>query len=68
VHDAFPDIGGHSLLAMRVAARLRAELGLDVTSNDLISRRTIADLASAPLDNRPPTGPFSSPPDQRDVK
>ncbi|GES01448.1 hypothetical protein Acor_35120 [Acrocarpospora corrugata] len=46
-HDDFFTVGGHSLIAVRVAARLRATIELDVPIRNLFTRRTVADLARA---------------------
>ncbi|MCE9575029.1 MAG: amino acid adenylation domain-containing protein, partial [Deltaproteobacteria bacterium] len=43
--DHFADLGGHSLNAMLVAARIRKELGVDVSLRDLLARTTIRELA-----------------------
>nr|UHJ79953.1 non-ribosomal peptide synthetase [uncultured bacterium] len=50
IHDNFFELGGHSLLAMRFAARLRNELGLDLTLRQLLYHQTVAELA--PLTQR----------------
>jgi amino acid adenylation domain-containing protein len=47
VHENFFDIGGHSLLAIRVAMDLRARLGIDVPVRGLFDHRTVATLATA---------------------
>ncbi len=47
VHENFFDIGGHSLLAIRVALDLRARLGIDVPVRGLFDHRTVATLATA---------------------
>jgi amino acid adenylation domain-containing protein len=44
--DNFFDLGGHSLLLGRVHARLRDELGLDVSMVDLLRHSTVASLAA----------------------
>ncbi|MYY07954.1 amino acid adenylation domain-containing protein [Streptomyces sp. SID4919] len=44
--DNFFDLGGHSLLTLRVQAALEAELGHRVRVVDLFSRPTVADLAA----------------------
>ena len=48
VHDNFFEIGGDSLLALRVVARARAtpDLGLDLKLRDLMQRPTIAQLCA----------------------
>lgn len=45
VHDRFLDIGGDSMLAMRLLARVRDTLGLDFTVIDFFDRATIAEQA-----------------------
>ncbi len=44
VHDNFLDLGGTSLLAMRLAARLSATLGTDLGIRDVFDHPTVADL------------------------
>nr|WP_255207749.1 non-ribosomal peptide synthetase [Myxococcus sp. AM009] len=43
--DNFSDLGGHSLNAMLMAARVRKELGVDVLLRDLLARPTIRQQA-----------------------
>lgn len=45
VHDGFQELGGHSLMAMRVANRFGRLFGRPVTVRDLRDHPTIADLA-----------------------
>ncbi|MGB6183428.1 MAG: amino acid adenylation domain-containing protein, partial [Rhodococcus sp. (in: high G+C Gram-positive bacteria)] len=59
VHDSFFEIGGNSLLATRVVARLSAELGVDIGIKDLFQAPSVARLADrvahAPVvSTRPP--------------
>ncbi|MBN6039802.1 non-ribosomal peptide synthase/polyketide synthase [Amycolatopsis sp. 195334CR] len=44
VHDNFFDVGGDSILSLRVVSRLRA-LGITVSSRDVFVRQTVAGLA-----------------------
>lgn len=45
VHDHFMDLGGHSLSAMRLVTRLRANRGADLSVADVLENPTIAMLA-----------------------
>jgi len=47
VHDNFFAIGGHSLLAAQVIARLRAHYAIDINLRTLFESNTIAQLADA---------------------
>jgi amino acid adenylation domain-containing protein len=46
VRDNFFDVGGHSLLLVRVHAQLRAELGLDLSIVDLFRYSTVETVAA----------------------
>ncbi|KVX25305.1 hypothetical protein WL02_31010 [Burkholderia ubonensis] len=53
IHDDFAELGGESLAALRIAAKVRSTLGIDVPVRTLLaSMSTIAGLAQA-LDARP---------------
>ncbi|HEV8581878.1 MAG TPA: amino acid adenylation domain-containing protein [Thermoanaerobaculia bacterium] len=53
VHDNFFDLGGNSLMAIRVISRLKAELGIDVSEVSIFEGPTVASLAKilAPADD-----------------
>jgi SAM-dependent methyltransferase/acyl carrier protein len=57
IHDNFFDVGGHSLLLIRVHSRLRESLHIDYSIIDLFRFPTISSLAKSlttPVDNSPP--------------
>ena len=58
IHDNFFGLGGHSLMAIRVIARLRQVLAVEVKIRDLFARPVLADLArsihTAPRTELPP--------------
>jgi len=43
--DRFLDLGGHSLIAMRVASRLQTELGVSISLRTALTHPTVASLA-----------------------
>jgi amino acid adenylation domain-containing protein len=45
VHDGFLDLGGASLEASRIAARVEADLGAGVPTSTLLGASTVADMA-----------------------
>ncbi len=45
VHDNFFDLGGNSLMAIRIISRLKAELGVDVSEVSIFEGPTVASLA-----------------------
>jgi amino acid adenylation domain-containing protein len=47
VHDSFFDLGGHSVLAIRMTARLQEEFDLDLSVRTVFEQRTIHGLAAA---------------------
>jgi thioesterase domain-containing protein/acyl carrier protein len=64
VHDHFYDLGGESLQAMRIMARIRKTFGVDIDLQSLLDAPTVAELAQA-VDER--LGPrAASPPAEHD--
>jgi amino acid adenylation domain-containing protein len=64
MEEDFFAIGGHSLLAARVTARLRSELGVALPHTLLFEHPTIAGLAAA-IERLAGTGPAAEPPRRR---
>jgi amino acid adenylation domain-containing protein len=62
--DHFLELGGHSLVAVRIAARIRADLGADVQVRDLYDHPTLADFVSR-VDTLRTSGPTAPPPIRR---
>ncbi len=52
VHDSFLELGGDSLLATRLMARLREELGVDLAMDRLFHEPTVAAVAAAAVEAR----------------
>nr|APD72095.1 non-ribosomal peptide synthetase 3 [Streptomyces sp.] len=46
VHDNFFDVGGHSLLAVRLSAAIREEWDVEIPISELLRQGTIAELAT----------------------
>ena len=44
--DSFFDLGGSSVQAMRVAARVRARLGIEVDADSVLTADTLAEMAA----------------------
>jgi amino acid adenylation domain-containing protein len=44
-HDHFFEVGGHSLLAVRLVARIRHEMGVEIALQDLFAQATVTGLA-----------------------
>ncbi|MBY8883645.1 non-ribosomal peptide synthase/polyketide synthase [Streptomyces sp. PTM05] len=64
--DDFLDLGGDSILAARILARIRDELGARLTLRDVFTARTIADLAPLLDDRHRATPQETIPPAPRD--
>jgi phthiocerol/phenolphthiocerol synthesis type-I polyketide synthase E len=52
VHDSFLELGGDSLMATRLMARLREELAVDLAMDRLFEQPTVAAVAAAALEAR----------------
>lgn len=44
IHDPFLELGGNSLQAMRIAARVQAELGVEIPLTELFAAATVAEM------------------------
>ncbi|MDV3123367.1 non-ribosomal peptide synthase/polyketide synthase [Mycobacterium sp. 21AC1] len=60
IDDDFFELGGHSLLTIRLISRVRAELGHELSLEDVFNARTIAALAPH-LASEPPGGVVARP-------
>jgi len=45
IHDDFLELGGYSLVAARIVARIRESLGLELSLREVLEARTIANMA-----------------------
>lgn len=57
IHDDFFDLGGHSLVALRMAVRIKKSLGREVTTRTILTLPTIAQLAAAIREPADSAGP-----------
>ncbi|MGC0372586.1 non-ribosomal peptide synthetase [Streptomyces sp. SAI-229] len=53
LHDSFFELGGESLQAIRLAGRIGAELGVEVSAADILSHPTVAELETLLRDLSP---------------
>jgi aryl carrier-like protein len=60
VEENFFEVGGHSLLAMQLIARLRAELGADLSLRAIFEGPTIASIAARVAPTREAGGSAAS--------
>ncbi len=47
IHDPFLELGGHSLQAMRIAARVNEEFGVEIPLAEMFAASTVAEMALA---------------------
>lgn len=47
IHESFAELGGHSILAVQLVARVRETLNVDLPLRDLLDAATVAELAAA---------------------
>jgi acyl carrier protein len=52
LHDDFFDLGGHSMMVMRLAAKLRETYGVEMSLTTLFEHPTVAEQAEAVTDAR----------------
>jgi acyl carrier protein len=57
VHDNFFDLGGHSILAMRIVSRIEDALGARLPLAALFDRPTVAEVALLIVQGGPATAP-----------
>ncbi|WP_255221987.1 amino acid adenylation domain-containing protein [Nocardia otitidiscaviarum] len=59
--DSFFDLGGHSLLVTRLAARIHAEFGVELAVRTIVDMPTVAELAAAVADRTASARPQEPP-------
>ena len=60
IHDDFFEIGGHSLIAVKLLSKIQKEIGTKITLPDIFQSLTIANLASRIKDESLHSSKFSS--------